>query len=102
MNCSDARFRLAAEPSARDAALDAHLQSCAACSAYAQDMLELDGRLRAALAVPVPDCFLNEICRSMIWVQKADTEEKRNLPNVWPSLLIPKDTGWFFRMTSIH
>ena len=54
MNCSDARFQLAAEPSARDATLDAHLQSCAACSAYAQDMLDLDGRLRAALAVPVP------------------------------------------------
>lgn len=58
MNCSDARFRMAAEPSARDAALDAHLQSCAACFAYAQDMLDLDGQLRAALAVPVPDIAL--------------------------------------------
>lgn len=54
MNCSDARFALAADPRSGDPALLDHLEHCASCSAYAADMTELDGRLRIALEVPVP------------------------------------------------
>lgn len=54
MNCGDARFALAADPHSGDPALLAHLGQCAACAAYAGDMRELDRRLHAALAVPVP------------------------------------------------
>ena len=54
MKCADARFALAADPASRDSALAAHLTQCPACAAYADDMRELDRRLRAAMAVPVP------------------------------------------------
>jgi hypothetical protein len=54
MNCSDARFALAADPRNDDPALLAHLERCPGCAAYASDMHELDQRLRNALAVPVP------------------------------------------------
>lgn len=58
MNCSDARFALAADPRNGDPALLEHLERCSACAAYASDMHELDRRLRATLAVPVPDLEL--------------------------------------------
>jgi hypothetical protein len=54
MNCSDARFALAADPHNGDPALLEHLERCPACAAYASDMHELDQRLREALTVPVP------------------------------------------------
>lgn len=54
MNCSEARFALAADPRSDDPALLAHLEQCTGCAAYAIDMHELDRRLRDALAVPVP------------------------------------------------
>jgi anti-sigma factor RsiW len=58
MNCSDARFALAADPRGGDPALLEHLDQCPACAAYASDMHELDRRLRDALAVPVPEIAL--------------------------------------------
>lgn len=58
MNCSDARFALAADPGSGDPALLEHLESCASCAAYAADMHELDRRLRFAMDVPVPDIEL--------------------------------------------
>lgn len=58
MNCSDARFALAADPRNDDPALLEHLERCSACAAYAGDMHELDRRLREALYVPVPDLKL--------------------------------------------
>lgn len=54
MNCSDVRFALAADPSNLDAEVARHLDSCAACAAYAQDMRVLDERLRKAMNVPAP------------------------------------------------
>jgi hypothetical protein len=54
MNCGEARFSLAADPSARTAALTGHLESCASCAAYARDMQALDLRLRDAMAISVP------------------------------------------------
>jgi hypothetical protein len=54
MKCSEARFALAANPGDEDAALAAHLDGCAACAAYAGEMLELDRRVLGALRVDVP------------------------------------------------
>lgn len=54
MNCSDARFALAADPRNGDTALLEHLERCSTCAAYASDMHELDRRLRDSLAIPVP------------------------------------------------
>jgi hypothetical protein len=58
MNCSEARFALAADPRNGDSALLEHLEKCPSCSAYASDMHQLDQRLRDALAVPVPEVEL--------------------------------------------
>lgn len=58
MNCSDARFALAADPRNGDPALLEHLERCSACAAYANDMHELDQRLRDTLTVPVPEVKL--------------------------------------------
>jgi hypothetical protein len=58
MNCSDARFALAADPRNDDPLLLGHLGQCAACAAYAGDMHELDRRLRTELEVAVPDVKL--------------------------------------------
>lgn len=58
MNCSDARFALAADPRSAERALLEHLEQCPACAAYAGDMHELDRRLRDALEVPVPEVTL--------------------------------------------
>jgi hypothetical protein len=54
VNCADARRTLAAEPATADPALAAHVASCADCATYAQEMRQLDARLRRALEVPVP------------------------------------------------
>ncbi len=58
MNCSDARFALAADPRNADPALLEHLERCRACAAYSSDMHQLDQRLRDALAVAVPEVKL--------------------------------------------
>jgi hypothetical protein len=58
MKCSDVRFALAADPSNAGAEVAAHLDSCASCAAYAQDMVTLDGKLRQALHVPAPEIAL--------------------------------------------
>jgi hypothetical protein len=58
MNCSEARFALAADPRSDDSALLEHLERCPTCAAYAGDMHELDRRLQDALAVPVPEIQL--------------------------------------------
>lgn len=55
MNCDEARFAVAADPSSSTPGLAAHLAACASCAAYAEDMRTLDVRLRRAMTtVPVP------------------------------------------------
>jgi hypothetical protein len=58
VNCEEARFALEAEPASPDAALAAHVRACPDCAAYRTELFELDGRLRAALQVPVPPSAL--------------------------------------------
>ena len=52
MNCAEARLLIGAEPSATSPALEEHLQSCAACAAFRQEMRELDVEIRRALEQP--------------------------------------------------
>jgi hypothetical protein len=54
MNCTDARFALAANPGDDDVALAAHLDGCPTCAEYAGEMRELDRRVLKALQVGVP------------------------------------------------
>lgn len=55
MNCEEARFAVAADPSSNTPGLAEHLSACASCAAYAHDMRTLDiGLHRAMSSVPVP------------------------------------------------
>lgn len=53
MECAEFKRAVAAEPQRLSAAAGDHMSHCAACERYAQQMLQLDGLLQRALAVPV-------------------------------------------------
>jgi hypothetical protein len=53
MQCADFKRAVAAEPQRLSAQARDHKVHCAACEHYAQQMLQLDGLLQRALAVPV-------------------------------------------------
>jgi ferric-dicitrate binding protein FerR (iron transport regulator) len=54
MQCSEFRKQAGADPQHLSAEVQAHCAQCAACTAYLQQMLRLDGLLKRALDVPVP------------------------------------------------
>ena len=54
MNCAEFRHQVGAAPLELTAEQDAHRAECPACAAYAAELLALEPRLRAALAVAVP------------------------------------------------
>lgn len=54
MQCSEFRKQAGADPQHLSAEAQAHCAQCAACTAYLQQMLQLDGLLKRALDVPVP------------------------------------------------
>jgi hypothetical protein len=52
-NCRHARLYIGADPHSLPSDIAAHVQSCAACRRFRDEMLMLDGRLHAALEVPL-------------------------------------------------
>ncbi|MBV8911092.1 MAG: DUF3379 family protein [Gammaproteobacteria bacterium] len=54
MNCDQARLQIGAEPSATSPALEEHLQACAACAGFRQEMRDLDSEIRRAFEQPPP------------------------------------------------
>jgi ferric-dicitrate binding protein FerR (iron transport regulator) len=54
MQCSEFRQQAGADPQHLSAEAQAHCAQCTACTAYFQQMLQLDGLLKRALDVPVP------------------------------------------------
>ena len=54
MNCLEFRRAVGADPSRLTADAIAHRESCATCAKYAQEMQRLDGLIKKALEVPVP------------------------------------------------
>ena len=55
MNCLEFRRAAGADPQHLDRDALEHARGCAACARYHAEMLELDGRIARALAVPVPE-----------------------------------------------
>jgi hypothetical protein len=53
MNCQEVQAALGADPKTRDATVAAHLDACAACATYREQMQDLDRLIERALAVPV-------------------------------------------------
>ena len=54
MNCLEYRQICGAEPNHRDAAFAEHEAQCSGCRAYANELRELDGRIRQALMIELP------------------------------------------------
>lgn len=54
MNCLEYRQICGAEPNHRDAAFAEHEAQCSGCRAYANELRELDGRIRKALMIELP------------------------------------------------
>jgi hypothetical protein len=54
LDCRHVRLALGAEPQALPPDVAAHLATCADCSRFRDETLLLDGRLRAALELPLP------------------------------------------------
>jgi len=52
VTCDDARLLIGAEPAGATAALEEHLQSCAACRQFREQMRALDADIRRALERP--------------------------------------------------
>jgi hypothetical protein len=52
MRCADARLQIGAEPTSTVPALEEHLQSCAACRQFREEMRSLDANIRRALEQP--------------------------------------------------
>ncbi len=59
MNCTDYKEALTAEPGFEDESR--HAESCAACRAYSEDLLAIDKKIAAALAIDVPALAMPEL-----------------------------------------
>lgn len=59
MNCEDYKKALTADPGFEDDS--GHAASCASCQAYRTELLALDGRLKAALEIEVPEFTMPEL-----------------------------------------
>jgi hypothetical protein len=53
-DCRHVRLAVGADPSHLSADIEAHLATCAECRKFRDETLALDGRLRAALELPLP------------------------------------------------
>ena len=54
VECRHARLQIGGDPHNLPAAVTAHLSTCAQCSRFRDETLALDGRLHAALELPLP------------------------------------------------
>jgi hypothetical protein len=54
-DCRHVRLAIGADPGHLTAEVDAHLATCAECRRFRDETLALDGRLRAALELPLPE-----------------------------------------------
>jgi len=61
VTCLEFRRRIGGEPNARDAALIEHRHACRACAAFQDRMQRFDGRIAAALELPVPEHLADRI-----------------------------------------
>lgn len=59
MNCEEYKQAIGADPSYEGGG--EHLAHCGDCQAYRQDMLELDGRIKRALSLRVPELMMPEL-----------------------------------------
>jgi hypothetical protein len=61
MNCLEFRHLILADPYSKDSEAHAHLASCDQCTAFHQEVLDLDGNIEKALMVEVPEGLANRV-----------------------------------------
>lgn len=77
-NCDDCRDALAADPTS--ALVHAHLENCADCREFRDEMRALDARIAKALAVPVPPLSLPDLPDRAPGVAQIESTRRRGLP----------------------
>ncbi len=55
MNCIEFRHLILTEPSAKPSDAEAHLETCAQCTRFKQEILDLDSDIEKALSIDVPE-----------------------------------------------
>lgn len=55
MNCLEFRHLILSDPSVKQSEADAHLETCAQCTRFKQEILNLDSDIEKALSVEVPE-----------------------------------------------
>lgn len=84
MNCLEFRRQLATDPTTREPRFQAHEAGCGRCAAAAADARAFEGRLIAALAVPVPEGLADRILlRQTTDLRNADAAPRRAAPPGW-------------------
>ena len=61
MNCLEFRRLRLAEPNTPNAEADAHVAQCPTCQRFQDDIHDMDGLLKQAFTVPVPDGFAAKV-----------------------------------------
>jgi len=68
MNHEEFQLSVGADPTRLNDAQRAHLAQCSECAAYYAELIELENRLRGALAIPVPPrAAPRPVARAPIW-----------------------------------
>ncbi len=77
MNCIDVHRKLATEPNSRDDAINAHLQTCSACTKFAESIEQLDRSIHDAANITVPDGLAERILLKQSFKQQRQLRTNR-------------------------
>lgn len=61
MNCLEFRHLILTDPYRKDSEAEAHLATCVKCTAFRQEVLDLDSDIEKALSIEVPDGLADRI-----------------------------------------
>jgi Protein of unknown function (DUF3379) len=89
VNCEEARLLIGADPAASPPGIAEHLQTCAACRAFSDEMRAFEGRIHSAMAQPPPPLARRRPAWRQ-WALAASAVLATVLASVW--LLRPNDT----------
>lgn len=75
MNCIEFRHLILTDPSAKPSEAEAHLETCAQCTRFKQEILDLDSDIEKALSIEVPEglaarIMLNQSLKQTSLLQK--------------------------------
>lgn len=92
MKCSEAHVRIGAEPGGTSPDLEQHLQDCAACREYRQEMRQLDEHIQRALQIDVAALRSGSVTRPNMRLVSSAAEPGTD------SSPVPERTSWIRSM----